>query len=46
MQEILAEPFPGAVAQGLVLVIAKEFSGLRSSGMGMPTENGVFGPRG
>jgi len=25
---LLAEPFPGTVAQGLVLVFAKEFSGL------------------
>jgi len=26
--EILAEPFPGTLAQGLVLVFAKQFSGL------------------
>jgi hypothetical protein len=25
VQEILAEPFPGTVAQGVVLVIAKDF---------------------
>jgi hypothetical protein len=25
---LLAEPFPGTMAQGVVLVIAKEFSGL------------------
>lgn len=28
VQEILAEPFPGPVAQGVVLVFAEEFSGL------------------
>jgi len=28
VQKVLAEPFPGTVAQGLVLMIAKEFSGL------------------
>jgi hypothetical protein len=27
-ETLLAEPFPGTVAQGLFLVIAKEFSGL------------------
>jgi hypothetical protein len=27
-QEVLAEPFPGTVAQGVVLVFAKKFSGL------------------
>jgi hypothetical protein len=26
--KLLAEPFPGPVAQGVVLVIAREFSGL------------------
>ena len=40
-QEILAEPFPGTVAQGLVLVIAKEFR--RLLGM-VPT--GILGASG
>jgi hypothetical protein len=28
VQEVLAEPFPGTVTQGVVLVFATEFSGL------------------
>jgi hypothetical protein len=34
---VLAEPFPGAVAQRDVLGFAKGFSGLGRSGLGMPT---------
>jgi len=37
VQVVLAEPFPGTVAQGVVLVTAMEFSGLCGSGLRMPT---------
>jgi hypothetical protein len=39
VQKVLAELFPGAVAQGVTPVFAKEFSGLGSSSNGVPTEN-------
>jgi len=42
---VLAEPFPRSVVQGDILVIAKEFSGSGSIGVGMSTGIGVLDER-
>jgi len=43
---VLAEPFPGTVAQGLALVFAKEMNELILGQKQMPTQIRVLGVRG